>query len=231
MQDDGYVRSVIMYTAMFGIACALACGLAVDNFAPAALTAITACGFAAATLVSLRYDAAGWELPAGVEAADLRRRRDVGVALGAAAAALASQSSRTALACSVVLMAAAAINDFTRFRLPLPLTIVGIVSAAVKLAQNEPGELFAAVLPAIASIVLLRVLRLDIGGGDVLAAVWIMLAVPWLGPAAMFVGHVIWLVIARRFDARGVVRRAPIGGVWLMAAAWTAAGAGLWGAA
>jgi hypothetical protein len=229
--QDGYVRSMIAHTAMFGVACALACGFAVDNVAPVALTAITACGFAVATLVSLRYDAAGWELPDGIASADLRRRRDVGVALGAAAAALACQSSRAALACSVVLMAAAAVNDFARFRLPLPLTIVGIVSAAARLVQNEPGELFAAVLPAIASIALLRRLRLDIGGGDVLAAVWIMLAVPWLGPAAMFVGHAIWLVLARRFDARGVVRRAPIGGVWLMAAAWTAAGAWLWGAA
>lgn len=210
----------------------LVCAYAVGVVAQPAAFLVGAAGlFTAAASATLRYDVDGWALPAGVDSADLRRRRELGVALGAGAAACAGLSLSAPLLCQVILMAAAAVNDFARFRLPLPLTIVGSAGAIIAAALRAPGELpsmlaFAALLP-----LLMRLLRFDLGGGDVLAAGWIMLAAPWHGPTAILLGHVVLMIVMRLADPNRAVRRAPLGGAWLMAAAWVTALSWTWGVA
>lgn len=183
----------------------------------AAATALSAVTFCAVVLASLRYGVAGWALPLGVEAANLSMRRCVGVALGAGAVAAASMTLQPSMILQIVLMSAAAVNDFARFRLPLPLTIGGIACA---LAGGVESDLPFVICEAAVFVGLLRILRMDVGGGDVLAAVWIVAAAPWHGAAAICVGHAAWLAAAHIIDPQRRVLRAPIGGAWLMATAW-----------
>lgn len=182
-----------------------------------AATGLGALVFWITATAAMRYDLVGWTLPAGTEAANLRMRRYVAAALGAGAVAVASMSMRAPLVCQCVLMGAAAVSDFARFRLPLPLTVGGMVYA---LAVTRAADLPFAVIEAAVFLLLLRMLRADVGGGDAMAAVWIVLAAPWHGAAAICIGHATWLMAARICDPQRMVRRAPIGGAWLLAAAW-----------
>ena len=241
---DSYMRSLIAHTVVLGVACAAACGFAVDIFAKMTTSlVVAACGFAVVTIASLRYDAEKWRVPDGCGAANVRLRREVGVALGAGASAATAllsfdaalaPSLRAAMICQSVLMAAAAVNDFARFRLPLPLTIVGALMAlTIALMRDEPLlRIGASAALAVALMVAYRrVVRADLGGGDEFALCWIAAAAPFQGVLAICLGQALLTLAVKIFDRRRRVRRVPIGGAWLAAAAWLLPLLAAWGAA
>jgi hypothetical protein len=237
---DEYVRSAVVHTVALCIGCATACGYASDIFARTTTSLIVAaCGFVIAVQGVLRFDARLWTVPPGADAANLRRRRDSGIALGAGAVAYAVQTAsgdalhRALTVCQVLVMAVAAVNDFARFRLPLPTTICGgllAVTAALQHALWPWNVIFALMVGGALVLAYRRLARADLGGGDELALCWVALADPFYGPAAICAGQAALALVVRLSDPRRVVRRVPIGGAWLMAAAWLLPLLSTWGA-
>lgn len=237
---DEYVRSAVTHTAALCIGCATACGYAPEIFARTTTSLIVAaCGFLIAAHGLLRFDAQSWAVPMGVDAANLRRRRDIGIALGAGAVACAVQTGsgealhRALMVCQTLVMAVAALNDLARFRLPLPTTICGVLlalAAALWRALWPWNVLFALMVGGALVLAYRRLARADLGGGDELALCWVALADPFYGPAAICAGQAALALAVRLSDRRRVVRRVPIGGAWLMAAAWLLPLLQTWGA-
>jgi hypothetical protein len=227
---DEYVRSAVAHTAALCLGCAAVCIYAAEIFAQTTSSLIVAaCGFVIAAQGVLRFDARSWTVPTGADAANLRRRRDSGIALGAGAVACAVQTAsgdalhRALMVCQVLVMAVAAVNDFARFRLPLPTTISGgllAVTAALQHALWPWNVIFALVAGGALVLAYRWLARADLGGGDELALCWVVLADPFHGPAAICAGQAVLALVIRLSDPRRAVRRVPIGGAWLMAAAW-----------
>lgn len=120
----------------------------------------------------------------------------------------------------IALMAAAAVCDGCRWQLPLPLTLGGIGLALVGVAQaGMPLMVFLAAVTVLSGLAVNALAtRGTWQGGDVMATLWIGLALPATGLLAFAIG--LAGVAAVRVMARWPDRsRAPIGGAWLLAAA------------
>lgn len=118
------------------------------------------------------------------------------------------------------LMAAAAVCDGRRWQLPLPFTLGGIGLALAGLALS--GEPLMGALAAVTALGGLVVNALATRGtwqgGDVLATLWIGLALPATGLLAFALG--LAGIAAARVMARWPARsRLPVGGAWLLVAA------------
>ena len=185
--------------------------------------------FALFAVLSELYDRAGWQLPVGAEDANLPRRLRVGIVLGGSAClvcvvAVVLQTDRPLLIGSMIvqgaLMAAAGVTDLHKYRLPLPVTVGGIVMAlAVAAVAAMPVEWVAlgAVWSCVLVVVHARLTHGKMGWGDHLATFWIGLAAPLVGMLAVLTGHCATLLCAR---LTGWGRRpVPIGGAWLLACA------------
>ena len=182
-------------------------------------------GFGLLAALGLRYDPAWPGPPAGARAvARPRAALTVGTAcvlvaaLGALSQTISIEARGIALA-QAALMAAAAVCDWRKWQLPLPFTLGGIGLGVVGLAlAGSPllwGLAAVTVLTALAINVLATAGTLQ--GGDVLATLWIGLALPGMGLLAFALGQV-GLNVARLFGRWPRATRAPVGGAWLMAA-------------
>ncbi len=175
------------------------------------------------------YDRSGWRLPAGAEDANLPRRFRLGIALGAGAClacavAVVVQTDRPLLMAGMVvqgaLMAAAGVTDLHKYRLPLPVTVGGIVMACVVAAVAAMPVGWLALGAVWSSVLIIAHMRMTggaMGWGDHLALLWIGLAAPMVGVFAVLTGHCITLLCAK-LSGWGH-RPVPIGGAWLLAGA------------
>lgn len=178
-----------------------------------------------------RYDTADWTVPAGVEDSNWALRRRASVVLGmlavvvtavAATIWIKDTTARGLMLAQSVIMAVSGANDFRRFRLPLPLTIVGLGIAAVLLAIGPySGMIIALAIGWSALLILIHrfVARTNISLGDQITVFWIALAAPFNGLLAIFAGQLVLDILARITDWKARKKRVPIGGAWLAAAA------------
>lgn len=185
-----------------------------------------------ATLMYMeRYDTADWTVPAGVEDSNWSLRRRVSVVLGVLAVAVTAvaatiwikdTTARALMLAQSVIMAVSGANDFRRFRLPLPLTIVGLGIAAVLLAIGPYSGMIIALAIGWAALLMLIhrfVARTNISLGDQIAIFWIALAAPFNGLLAILAGQLVLDILARITDWKARKKRVPIGGAWLVATA------------
>ena len=187
------------------------------------LAALATFGLLAA--FGLRYDPAWAGPPAGARAvARPRTALTVGAAcvLVAALGGLSQTvpiEARGIAVVQAVLMAAAAVCDWRKWQLPLPFTLGGIALGVIGLAlAGSPlpwGLAAVTVLAALAINALATAGTLQ--GGDVLATLWIGLALPGIGLLAFAFGQA-GLGAARLLGRWPRATRAPVGGAWLMAA-------------
>lgn len=183
-------------------------------------------GFGLLAAFGLRYDPAWAGPPAGARAVARPRTAliagaaCVGVAaLGALSQTVPIEARGIALA-QAALMAAAAVCDWRKWQLPLPFTLGGIALGAAGLAIAGSPLLWG--LAAITVVAALAINALatagTLQGGDVLATVWIGLALPVVGLLAFALGQA-GLGVARLLGRWPRATRAPVGGAWLMAGA------------
>ncbi len=121
-----------------------------------------------------------------------------------------------------VIMAVSAANDFRRFRLPLPLTFVGLaISIALLIIGPYPFAIVLLALGWAAVMVLIHrfVAKSGMAFGDIIALFWIALSSPFNGLVAVFVGQLVLDILARVVGWKRDKKRIPIGGAWLLAAA------------
>lgn len=178
-----------------------------------------------------RYSAADWTVPAGVEDSNWALRRKVSIVLGVGAVVITAVSStlwirdpvaRALMNAQSVVMAVSAANDFRRFRLPLPLTVTGLLIAIVLLAIGPyawPIVVLALVWAVALSLVHRFVAKSGMSLGDQIALLWIALAAPFNGLLAVFIGQLTLDILARITDWKAKKKRVPIGGAWLICAA------------
>jgi hypothetical protein len=178
-----------------------------------------------------RYDTADWTVPAGVEDSNWALRRRVSIALGVLAVAVTAvaatiwikdTTARGLMLAQSVIMAVSGANDFRRFRLPLPLTIVGLGIAVMLLAIGPySGMIIALAIGWSALLMLIHrfVARTNISLGDQIAIFWIALAAPFNGLLAIFAGQLVLDILARITDWKARKKRVPVGGAWLVATA------------
>lgn len=182
-------------------------------------------GFGLLAAFGLRYDPAWPGPPAGARAvARPRTALTVGTAcvlvaaLGALSQTIPIEARGIALA-QAALMAAAAVCDWRKWQLPLPFTLGGIGLGVIGLALAGSPLLWG--LAAITIVAALAINALattgTLQGGDVLATVWIGLALPVVGLLAFALGQA-GLGVARLLGRWPRATRAPVGGAWLMAA-------------
>lgn len=191
-------------------------------------SATAVCAFGLLAALGLRYDPA-WAGPphdapavAGERAALLTGGVCVGVAamggLILAPVGVPPQALLIGLG-QAALMAAAAVCDWRKWQLPLPFSLagIGLGLAGLSLAGSPLGWALAAVTVTAALAINALATAGTWQGGDVLATIWIGLALPVSGLLAFALGQAALGVarIARRWP-RGT--RAPVGGAWLMAA-------------
>lgn len=183
-------------------------------------------GFGLLAALGLRYDPAWPGPPAGARAvARPRTALTVGAAcvlvaaLGALSQTIPIEARGIALA-QAALMAAAAVCDWRKWQLPLPFTLGGIGLGVVGLAVAGSPLLW-----GLAAVTVLAALGINalatagtLQGGDVLATLWIGLALPVIGLLAFAFGQA-GLGVARLLRRWPRATRAPVGGAWLMAAA------------
>jgi len=183
-------------------------------------------GFGLLAGLGLRYDPAWPGPPAGALAVARRRTAlsagaaCVGVAaLGALTQAVPIEARLMALA-QAALMAAAAVCDWRKWQLPLPFTVGGIGLAVAGLALMGSPLLWGLAAVTVASALAINALATagTLQGGDVLATIWIGLALPVIGLLAFALGQA-GLGVARLLGRWPRATRAPVGGAWLMAAA------------
>lgn len=188
-------------------------------------TLVALAGFGLLAALGLRYDPAWPGPPAGARAvARPRTALTVGTAcvlvaaLGALSQTIPIEARGIALA-QAALMAAAAVCDWRKWQLPLPFTLGGIVLGVVGLALAGSPLLW-----GLAAVTVLAALGINalatagtLQGGDVLATLWIGLALPVIGLLAFAFGQA-GLGVARLRGRWPRATRAPVGGAWLMAA-------------
>ena len=173
----------------------------------------------------LGYDPAWVGPPAGARAvAQPRTALIAGAAsvvvatLGPLTQTLPIEARLIALA-QAALMAAAAVCDWRKWQLPLPFTLGGIALGVVELALTGSPLLWG--LAAITVVAALAINALatagTLQGGDVLATIWIGIALPVVGLLAFALGQA-GLGVARLRGRWPRATRAPVGGAWLMAA-------------
>lgn len=171
----------------------------------------------------------GWETPAGSETSNWALRRNLALALGAAAMmicamvcvlVLATWPARLVFMAQAALMAAAGASDLRKFHLPLPLSLAGIALGMVTTVIIQP-PLFVVLfglLWAIAVIALhIFVSKGSIQLGDHIATLWIALVMPLNGMIAILLGDVANVILARVNGLRG--RKVAAAGPWLLIAA------------
>jgi Flp pilus assembly protein protease CpaA len=187
--------------------------------------------FVALLLFMERYSGYAWTVPAGSENSNWALRNRVSFVLGmlVVVAASASASLRIAdplergLTClTAVIMAVAGANDIKRFRLPLPLTIVGLMVAVVLFMVGPfdlPFLLLAFGWAAMLIVIHTFIARSGMALGDMIALFWIALASPFNGLLAVFVSQLVMDALARITTWKADKKRIPIGGAWLVATA------------
>ncbi len=205
----------------------------ISNFDPTWLAiaggiAAAVCAFVLLAALGLRYDPA-WAGPpqdapavAGERTALLIGGVCVGVAamggLIVAPMGVPPQALLIGLG-QAALMAAAAVCDWRKWQLPLPFSLAGIGLGLASLTQaGSPLGWALAAVTVIAALAINAVATAGTWqGGDVLATIWIGLALPVTGLLAFALGQAALGVarISRRWPRRA---RAPVGGAWLMAA-------------
>ncbi|HQX10625.1 MAG TPA: hypothetical protein PKY66_09425 [Thermoflexales bacterium] len=182
-------------------------------------------GFGLLAAFGLGYDPAWPGPPAGARAVARRRTAlsagtvcVVVASLGALNQAVPIEARLIALA-QAATMAAAAVCDWRKWQLPLPFTLGGIALGAAGLALAGSPLLW-----GLAAVTVLAALAINalatagtLQGGDVLATIWIGLALPGIGLLAFAMGQA-GLAIARLLGRWPRATRAPVGGAWLMAA-------------
>jgi hypothetical protein len=200
---------------------------------PIALTAfLTALLFALVYVVVLntmeRYDPT-WKSPAMTDDMNMPLRKQFSLGLGLAVVTLSSvlatffikdAALRAVVLLQSVVMAVSAANDFRRFRIPLPLTVVGLGLAVIALILSGAAWwVFAlAFVWGFGLNTLHTVLsKNSMGLGDHLATIWIALASPFNGILPIVIGQLILHLVAKfkGWDRK----RLPVGGAWLIAAA------------
>ena len=192
---------------------------------PAIGTLAALVGFGLLATFGLRYDPAWAGPPAGARAVARPRTAlfagaacVVVAALGALTQTAPIEARLIALA-QAALMAAAAVCDWRKWQLPLPFTLGGIWLGVIGLALAASPLLW-----GLAAVTVLAALAINtlatagtLQGGDILATIWIGLALPVIGLLAFALGQA-GLGIARLFGRWPRATRAPVGGAWLMAA-------------
>jgi hypothetical protein len=183
-------------------------------------------GFGLLAAFGLRYDLAWAGPPAGAPAvARPRTALIVGTAcvivaaLGALSQAAPIEARGIALA-QAALMAAAAVCDWRKWQLPLPFTLAGIGLGVVGLALACSPLLWGLAVVTVLAALAINALATagTLQGGDVLATLWIGLALPGIGLLAFALGQA-GLGVARLLGRWPRATRAPVGGAWLMAGA------------
>ncbi|MEO6060631.1 MAG: hypothetical protein ABIQ99_01680 [Thermoflexales bacterium] len=174
----------------------------------------------------LRYDPAWAGPPAGALAVARRRTAlsagaacVVVAALGALNQTLPIEARLIALA-QAALMAAAAVCDWRKWQLPLPFTLGGIALGVAGLAIAGSPLLWGLAAVTVVAALAINALATagTLQGGDVLATIWVGLALPVIGLLAFALGQAgLW--VARLLGRWPRTTRAPVGGAWLMAAA------------
>jgi hypothetical protein len=212
-----------------------AVGLVPDSqpWATAALaTVLYVGGYLAALALFERYDPT-WVLPKGTEQVNfaVRHRFSFWVGIVAVLATVvighlyvSDRAVRAVMLAQSVLMSVSSANDLRRYRLPLPLSIIGLATAVVLLvlAQMPLWIVVFALVWAMALIALhVFVSRGDIGFSDHVAVLWIALCMPFNGMLMIVGGQTVLALLSRVLRWKN--GRLPLGGVWLMLAAITVA--------
>lgn len=199
-----------------------------SSLLPAIACAAGATGlYAVLAAFGLRYDP-GWSGPAESARAVAPPRLALGtgglVVVAAVGAAVGVRGVPTGgylvlLIGQAALMAAAAVCDWRKWQLPLPFTLAGIALACMGLVEAGSAVLWAlAGITLVASLVINALVTAGTWqGGDVLASIWIALALPGSALLAFALGQIGVSVLARvrRWPAR---QRIPLGGAWLIVA-------------
>jgi hypothetical protein len=187
--------------------------------------------FAALLMAMERYSSVGWEVPQGSENSDWALRKRVAVVLGvlvvAVAAGFASARivdplERALTSLIAVIMAVAGANDIRRFRLPLPLTLVGLGASVLLFIVGPfamPILILALAWATLMIVIHIFVARSGMALGDMIALFWIALASPFNGLVAVFLSQITMDVLGRITTWKKDKKRIPIGGAWLVATA------------
>jgi hypothetical protein len=199
-----------------------------------ALALFTLAVYAAlAWLGSLYSKRTGWQPPAGSPNPDSPGRRNFTLGLGAVSAVVGAVCcalwvnpwpARLLMGCETALLAAAGASDLRRFQLPLPFTLLGIVSAvAIDVLAQWPTFvlLFALAWAFVVMLVHALTSKGSMQLGDHIATLWIALAAPFNGLIAVAAGDFANVVLARVKDLRG--KKVAAAGAWLIFAAVFAA--------
>lgn len=187
--------------------------------------------FAVLLIAMERYSSVGWTVPEGSERSNWALRKRVAVVLGVLVVAVAAGFATVRTADSLergltsliaVIMAVAGANDIRRFRLPLPLTLVGLGASVLLFIVGPfaaPILILALAWATLMIVIHIFVARSGMALGDMIALLWIAIASPFNGLVAVFLSQITMDVLGRITTWKKDKKRIPIGGAWLVATA------------